>query len=171
MFNIVYFPFFIAYFSHQTTYQIMLETLINLTWKKLPYNVRLRIVRITQKKFTASVVGIITNANKEVLVLDHLIRPGASWGLPGGFLEPFENPEDGIQRELFEETGLELENIELIRVRTIRKHIEVLFRADGVGDATVKSREIKEVGWFALDDLPLEMSEPQKELILSVLKH
>ena len=148
----------------------MLETLINITWKKLPLKARLRLVRITQKKFTASVVGIVTNENKEVLVLDHLIRPSASWGLPGGFLEPNEDPQDGIKREIFEETGLELKNIKLIRVRTIRKHLEILFRAEGIGNAEVKSREIKELGWFAPDNLHPKMSPLQKDLVREILK-
>lgn len=148
----------------------MLETFVKYTWKKLSYRNRLRIVRITQKKFTASVVAIVTNADKEVLVLDHLIRPGASWGLPGGFLEPYENPETAIKRELMEETGLELENVELLRARTIRKHIEILFRAESSGDPEVRSREIKECGWFSLDKLPDKMSEIQKELVHEILK-
>jgi ADP-ribose pyrophosphatase YjhB (NUDIX family) len=147
----------------------MLETLVNITWKKLPYQARLRVVRLTQKKFTASVVGIITNEEGQVLVLDHLIRPGSTWGLPGGFLEPDENPEDGIQRELFEETGLRLKTVNLIRIRTIRKHIEILFRAEGVGEAVVKSREIKSLGWFALDEFPPEMSKIQKKLVREIL--
>ncbi len=147
----------------------ILEIFINLTWKKFPIKMRLMIVRITQNKFTASVVAIVTNDNKEVLVLDHLIRPGASWGLPGGFLEPNENPFDGIKREIFEETGLEIENIELLRVRTIRKHIEILFRADGFGKAEIKSREIKDLGWFGLDNLHPKMSEVQIKLIREFL--
>lgn len=147
----------------------ILETFINLTWKKLPLKARLMTVRITQNKFTASVVAIVTNENKEVLVLDHLIRPGASWGLPGGFLEPDENPYDGIKREIFEETGLKIENVELLRIRTIRKHIEILFRADGFGKAEIKSREIKNLGWFGLDDLHPQMSEIQIKLIREFL--
>lgn len=31
------------------------------------------------------------------------------WGYPGGALEPNESPRDGAQRELLEETGLEVE--------------------------------------------------------------
>ncbi len=149
----------------------MLETLINITWKKLPLSVRLRMVRITQKKFTVSVVGIITNGKEEVLILDHLIRPGASWGLPGGFLEPNENPKDAIKRELMEETGLELINVELINIRTIRKHLEILFSAEGIGEAKVSSREIKSLGWFTLDKLPEGMSELQKEIVREFMQN
>lgn len=147
----------------------MLDHLIKITWQKLPYKARLRIVRTAQKKFTASVVAVVTNETGEVLVLDHFIRPGASWGLPGGFIEPGEQPREAIARELREETGLELENVELIRIRTIRRHIEILFRAEGRGLARVSSREIRDLGWFSADALPPKMSEPQKELVRELL--
>ncbi len=136
----------------------------------MPYKMRLRVIRLTQRKFTASVVGVIINEKNEVLILDHYLRPGASWGLPGGFLDPNEKPEDAVKRELFEETGLELKNIELIHVRAIRQHLEILFRAEGVGKAKVNSREIKDLGWFASDKLPEEMNEFQKKLVRDIIK-
>jgi 8-oxo-dGTP diphosphatase len=148
----------------------MLETLIKITWRKLPYQARLRVIRLTQKKFTASVVAVVYNARKEVLILDHYLRPGAGWGLPGGFLEAAEHPREAIARELFEETGLELRSIELIRVRTVRKHLEILYRAEGVGEAEVKSREIKNLGWFAVDELPEQMSETQMDLVRDLME-
>lgn len=147
----------------------MLESLIKNIWKKLPYIARLKIVRLTQQKYTASVVGFITNEKNEVLVLDHLLRPGASWGLPGGFLDPKENPEDALRREIMEETGLELDNIQLLRVRTVRQHIEIIFRAEGIGKAEIKSREIVDLGWFPVDQLPDKMSQTQIELIQEIL--
>ena len=55
-------------------------------WKLTPRFLRLRLIRASQKKFTASAAAIITNERGEVLLLDHYLRPGASWGFPGGFL-------------------------------------------------------------------------------------
>ncbi|MGI8670246.1 MAG: NUDIX hydrolase [Aridibacter sp.] len=148
----------------------MFKKIIEKVWKFTPYGIRLRAVRLIQKKFTASVVAIITNEKNEILILDHRFRFGASWGLPGGFIERDENPEDAIKRELKEETNLKLENLRLIKVRTIGKHLEVIFSAKGVGRAKVNSQEIKEVGWFALDKLPEEMSKIQKELVMKLVK-
>ncbi len=131
----------------------------------MPYRMRIKVVRSVQKKFTVSVVAIVTNEKNEILILDHYFRSGASWGLPGGFIDPYEQAEDGIKREIKEETDLELEDIHLLKVRTIGKHLEILFIAKGVGKAKVNSGEIKEVGWFALDNLPENMGKTQLEWI------
>lgn len=134
----------------------------------MPYKLRRTAARSIQNRFTVSVAAIVTNEKKEVLVLDHYFRLTYSWGLPGGFVDHSEQPVAGIKREIQEETDLELEDIELLRVRTIDKHIEILFKAKGFGEAKVNSGEIREVGWFALDDLP-EMSQVQVELLKRVL--
>lgn len=41
-------------------------------------------------------------------------RGGGQWSFPGGALEPGELPEDGALRELFEETGLQVERKDLL---------------------------------------------------------
>jgi len=38
------------------------------------------------------------------------------WDIPGGFLEEGEHPLDGLRRELREETGLEVEPLEVLTV-------------------------------------------------------
>ncbi len=139
-------------------------------WKRLPYWFRLKIIRATQKKFTASVAVIITNANGKVLLLEHILRPGAGWGIPGGFIEHGEQPETAVRRELREEAGIELENVEMFRIRTIKRHIEILFRAESSEMAEVKSREIRSLGWFAVEEMPAEMPDTQKLLVEKVLK-
>ena len=134
----------------------------------MPHYLRWRLVRFTQKKFTVSVVGIITNDEQEVLILDHYFRLAYSWGLPGGFLEMSEPPEKGIRREIREETDLELEDVSLMRVRNTGRHIEIVFRAKGIGEAKVSSNEIREVGWFDMDSLP-KMGEVQVKLLKDIL--
>lgn len=139
-------------------------------WKMLPSGARLRITRATQHKFTASVVGIITNENDELLLLDHLLRPASGWGLPGGFLDPGEQPEAAIRREIREETGLELTDIKLYRVRTLKRHVEILFTARSTGDGVISSREITEIRWFAPDNIPREMNLDQQFLIQKIFQ-
>ncbi len=143
----------------------MLKKIVAKVWKIMPYRMRIKVVRSVQKKFTVSVVAIVTNEKNEILILDHYFRPGATWGLPGGFIDPYEQAEDGIKREIKEETNLELEDIHLLKVRTIGKHLEILFISKGVGTAKVNSGEIKEIGWFALDNLPKNMGKTQLEWI------
>jgi ADP-ribose pyrophosphatase YjhB (NUDIX family) len=65
----------------------------------------------------APVVGIAAIVLHEHKIL--LIRRGQEplkghWSLPGGALELGETLEQGVQREIFEETGLDVEPIEII---------------------------------------------------------
>jgi 8-oxo-dGTP diphosphatase len=143
----------------------MLKNLTSTLWKVTPRRLRLILIRLTQKKFTVSVVAVITNREGKILMLDHLLRPGASWALPGGFIEAGEQPEAALRREIREESALELKNVELILVRTISQHIEILFRAESEGEPRANSREIRDGGWFAVDSLPEGMSQVQRRLI------
>lgn len=148
----------------------MLKKSVGLIWDKTPYLLRVRIIRATQTKFTVSVAAVITNEKNEVLLLDHVLRPFFSWGIPGGFIEAGEQPEVAVRREIREETGLELISAETIRVRTVNRHVEILFRAQATGNAAVKSREINDLGWFAIGEMPKQMSAAQKRLIEQVLR-
>lgn len=148
----------------------MLMELLGKVWKVLPRNGRQWISRSIQTKFTISAAGIILNDKDEVLLLDHVLRPDSGWGIPGGFMEMGEQPEAAFRREIREETGLELHSVKLHRVRTLRRHIEVIYIARGVGEAEVKSREIRKLAWFAIDDIPKEMSLDQQFLVINALK-
>ncbi len=131
---------------------------------------RIWLARRIQTKFTVSAGGIITNERGEVLLLDHVLRPASGWGVPGGFVAAGEQPEAAFRREVMGETGLELTNVRFYRRRTLRRHIEIIYLADGVGEAQVLSREIKRLGWFAVEDMPPEMGLDQQFLIRKALK-
>ena len=148
----------------------MLGDTLGVIWKRIPSRLRLKIIRASQKKFTASVAVIITNTEGKVLLLDHILRPGSGWGIPGGFLEHGEQPEAAARREIREETGIELKNPRMLRVRTLHRHIEFLFRAEATEAGEVKSREIKSLGWFAVREMPADMSPLQKDTVEKVLR-
>lgn len=146
--------------------------LIELTgnfWKVMPRGMRAFVTRRVQPTFTCSAAGIVTNENGEVLLLDHVLRPASGWGIAGGFLNNGEQAAAALRREISEETGLELMNIRLYRVRTLRRHIEVIFTASSSGTPEVKSREIREARWFAIDKMPGEMSLQQQFMIRAAL--
>lgn len=147
----------------------MLVKIIGRAWKLMPRGMRIWLVRRAQAKFTVSAGGIITNERGEVLLLDHVLRPASGWGIPGGFVAAGEQAEAAFRREIMEEIGLELTNVRLYRLRTLRRHIEIIYLAEGVGEAKVISREIKRLGWFAVEDMPLEMGLDQQFLIRKTL--
>ncbi len=148
----------------------MLKKIIGTIWRKIPHYLRVKVIRVTQKTFTVSAAAIITNEKGEVLLLDHVFRSASGWGIPGGFVTRNEQPEETLKREIYEETGLELQDIKLLRVKTIYSHIEILFRAKGTGKAEVKSREINDADWFKVDKMPEDMSEEQKLVVKKVLQ-
>jgi ADP-ribose pyrophosphatase YjhB (NUDIX family) len=143
--------------------------LAGVVWKKIPYFMRRLVVRATQDSFTVSAAAVVRNAAGEVLLLDHHIRPRSGWGLPGGFIEHGEQPEEGVRREVREEAGLELDEVRLIRVRTAGAHIEMVFAAVSDGTAEVRSSEIKGLGWFDPSSLPAGMDAMQKAHVIKVL--
>ena len=130
---------------------------------------RARLVRSVQTSFTVSAAAIVTNEEGKVLLLNHVLRPDSGWGYPGGFVNKGEQAEDAIRREVREETGIDLDKLELHDVRNSGTHIEILFVAKSVGEPEVRSREIIELGWFGIDDFPQEMPRRQQEQIQKTL--
>lgn len=126
--------------------------------------------RIFQPKFTVSAAAIVFNDEGKVLLLDHILRPHSGWGVPGGFIDAYEQPEAALRRELKEETGLDLSDVSLYRCRTIKKHIEIIFTARAIGEAVVGSREIRQLKWVSLDDMPPEMSLDQQFLVKKIIE-
>jgi ADP-ribose pyrophosphatase YjhB (NUDIX family) len=139
-------------------------------WKVMPRGMRAFVTRRVQPTFTCSAAGIITNENGEVLLLDHVLRPASGWGIAGGFLDRGEQAEAALRREISEETGLELTNIKLYRVRTLKRHIEVIFTASSTGTPGVNSGEIREARWFRVSEMPGEMSLQQQFMIRAALE-
>lgn len=148
----------------------MIKKVAGTVFRNIPWQIRKRLVRLSQQKFTASVAAVVFNERGEVLLLDHVLRPQKGWGIPGGFMNSGEQPHEAVKREICEETGLELKKIQLFRVRTVSAHIEFLFRAEAVGVAEVKSLEINAVRWFEVENLPGRMREFEKNLIEEIMK-
>ena len=134
-------------------------------WKVIPPWLRSFLTRRLHTTVTASAAGIIFNEEGKVLLLDHLLRPASGWGVPGGFLDKGEQGEDALRRELKEEVGLEISDVRLYRVRTLKRHIEIVFVARAKGEPSVQSREIRDARWFSLEDMPGEMSLTQQFMI------
>jgi 8-oxo-dGTP diphosphatase len=148
----------------------MLVRVFGKVWKTMPKRARRWVTRLSQASFTASAAAVVSNEAGEVLLLNHLLRPASGWGLPGGFINAGEQPDDAVRREIREETGLELRNVRLLRVRTLRRHIEIIFAAQAAGEPRVMSREIIELGWFTVDNMPPDLALDQQFIVKEALE-
>src|SRR5918911_5440793 len=148
----------------------MLKSLLLRVWRGSPRFVKRAGVWLTQPRFTVTAGAVVSDERGRVLLLRHTLRKGSGWGIPGGFLTTGEQPEEAVRRELREETGLELDTVELAFVRALRhvRQVEIIFRCT-MGAAALgrleKGFEIDRAEWFARDALPAGLSADQRRLI------
>lgn len=126
------------------------------------------------RPMTLGVRVLVVDAEGRVLLIRHSYLPG--WYLPGGGVDAGETLADAAIRELREETGFEAEVVRLIgmyhNVRTSRRDHVALYRVDAFrGDVTrfTPNVEIREIGFFAPDQLPEDATEATRRRIAEVL--
>ncbi|GAB3794854.1 hypothetical protein GCM10028798_02520 [Humibacter antri] len=109
-------------------------------------------------------------ANGSRVLLAHWNEHGRSgWTLPGGGLEPGEDPADAALREVREETGYDAELEELIGVhshvipedqrdtgRGALQALRIVYRAHVVAGSLTNEADgsTDEARWFRLDEIP-----------------
>lgn len=81
---------------------------------------------------------------------------------PGGGLKRGEDPLGAARRELSEETGCRLTDARLLLIQTenlhgARNHVRIVL-GHAEGALRIDGREIVEARFFAVEDLPAEMS-------------
>lgn len=135
-------------------------------------------------RIVLGVAAVIWNDRGDVLLIRRAKEPRkGQWSLPGGKLEFGETLIEGVQREVREETELEVEILGLIDVaETIRDasvgaaddHFVLIdYGARVISGTAVAASDAAEARWFALeelDTLPL-WSEMRRIIALSAERH
>lgn len=104
------------------------------------------------------------------IVMIERSNPPLGWALPGGFLDYGESVEEGVRREVKEETNLEFVDISLLGVysspkRDPRFHtVSVVFYGRGEGELKADS-DAKDVKIFKLDHLPDKIAFDHRSII------
>ena len=145
----------------------VLQKFIAGVWRALPPRVRRWSMRATQTRFTVTAGALIFNESGQVLLLKHRFRAGSGWGIPGGFLEHGEQPEEALRRELREEIGLEVHHVEIFIARSFRKprQVEILFRCRANKEVQPRTMEVEHAEWFSPQELPAGLPTDQRLLI------
>ena len=135
----------------------------------MPARFRRWSMRVTQTRFTVTAGALIFNNEGKVLLLKHRFRAGSGWGIPGGFLEVGEQPEEAMRRELREEIGLEVDHVESFTSRSFKKprQVEILFRCRADAEVKPLTIEVERAGWFSVGELPSGLPNDQRAIIES----
>ena len=117
--------------------------------------------RVGRDTVTLGVQGLVVDGEQRVLLVRHGYRPG--WHFPGGGVERNEPMLEALERELIEETGVELTgDPELVGLyanfEAFRGDHIALFRVQSWKREAVPApnAEIAEARFFALDTLPAD---------------
>jgi 8-oxo-dGTP diphosphatase len=129
------------------------------------------VVYQTQHKFLVAVLGIFINEAGQILILNHTYRK-EPWGIPGGWME-LENPENGLKREIAEETGLNVEITGLARAiyNQNPNRVDLIFKGKVIGGTFTPCSEISEIYYCNIENMPDGMPNEQKTLIKNILNH
>lgn len=149
---------------------LVLQKLMAKVWRALPSPMRRWSLRATQTRFTVTAAALIFNDAGEILLLKHYFRPGSGWGIPGGFLELGEQPEQALRRELREEVGFEVNQVEIFTARSFEKprQVEIVFRARAnvqVAQMKLRTIEVERAEWFSVKNVPAGLPNDQRLLI------
>jgi 8-oxo-dGTP diphosphatase len=116
--------------------------------------IALEAVRNRHTELLHVVQGVILVGDRVLLARRNTLR---GFELPGGNLHPGEDAIIGLERELREETGLEIEveaSVGTYYRSGFLAHRADVYRCRARGGTLRPSRETPELAWFAVDSLP-----------------
>ncbi|SHU93205.1 Putative MutT/NUDIX-like protein [Mycobacteroides abscessus subsp. abscessus] len=109
-------------------------------------------------KHSVSVAGIVFDDDGRVLVIRR--NDNGNWEAPGGVLELGESFEEGVRREVLEETGIEVSIERLTGVYKNLTHgiVALVYRCRPAGGDTHPTAEAREVRWMTREQVEASMT-------------
>lgn len=110
---------------------------------------------------TVGVFAVIFNERGEVLCVQRNYPP-YGWTTPGGHLEEHEAPENGVVREVLEETGyrVAIERLLGVYAAPFKSDVVIAFVCKALGrEEWQPDAEISDVRFFPVDQLPTPMKK------------
>jgi len=134
---------------------------------------------IPDKGYATAKVDLRAGIFRENQILLVKEKRDDQWAMPGGWADVGETPTQGIEREVFEETGYQVQVLRLISIRDQSLHgyiprypvhvYKLFFLCEIMGGSPIENNEISEISFFPLDPLP-ELSTGttlQEDILLS----
>jgi ADP-ribose pyrophosphatase YjhB (NUDIX family) len=124
-------------------------------WRPLPGSVKHVYLRLRYGWHGVGVQALIRDERGRILLVRRTYSNDEPWALPGGWLEGTEAIESGLERELFEETGL---RVRVVRVSAVENAgFAVMLLMEAVLLDTVMqfrpSAEVSDIAWVELSEV------------------
>ncbi len=131
---------------------------------------------------TIGVGAVVINKKNELLMVrDRIHNEHSIYKLPGGMLEHAQSLEDGVVREVHEETGIAAKLIKMVSLLNShpftfnKSNMYIVFQLEALTTEIniIDTHEIEEAIWMPLDEFFLheKMSKFQKTLVYSALEN
>lgn len=127
-----------------------------------------------KRGLTLGVRGVVTDAEGRVLMVQHTYMHG--WYLPGGGVERRETTQQALFRELREEAGVRVTgSVRLVSIHSNEPHHKgdhvLVYRVESWEPCAASAQgEIHEVGWFAPDALPDDVTPGNRRRIAELFQ-
>ncbi|MBC8449984.1 MAG: NUDIX hydrolase [Chloroflexi bacterium] len=109
-----------------------------------------------------AVAVLVEDERGRVLLVRRAVLPALGrWAFPSGFMDYDEEPRAAAQREVAEETGLQVQVREVLDVATLgqedqRQGVIIFFAGRPTGGRLRPGDDVSEVRWFAADEIPYD---------------
>ncbi len=123
---------------------------------------------------------LMDECSNKVLLVDH--KKAELWLPPGGHVEPNEDPKATVIREAQEELGIEADFLiqdplflTVTKTRgSVTQHTDVtlwyVLKGDSSETLSFDKDEFHHIRWFAMDELPLQRTDPHLERFIDKFK-
>ena len=120
-------------------------------------------------RHSVSVAGAVIDDEGRFLAIQR--RDNGKWEIPGGVLELGETPEEGVVREVLEETGVK---VHVERLTGLYKNMErgiiaLVFRCSVISGEPEETAEARSVAWLTPDDIREQVDEAYAVRFLDAL--
>jgi len=125
---------------------------------------------------TIGVGAVVINKKNELLMVrDRIHTSNSIYKFPGGMLEPTQSLEEGVVREVWEETGIKAKLIKMVSLLNShpftfnKSNMYIVFELEALSEEinVIDTHEIEFALWIPLDEFfaHKEMSQFQKDLV------